>query len=495
MTAGASRLSPIRTKIFLLLAGPLLVAIGIGLGGFSPGTGGPDQQVLDSRAASVRETFLEILGQATEVARIALEQTPEAAWAAAHTLPGQFGSRIEGVGVLGPDLRYLAWEGSPAEPPASSSSADGYDWEIRVEGVRTRLVARVGPDDEQRVGLASFVVDSTLGDSTFARLFPTGLEAGVQIDFVLFDTESLPDARPLDPRRLSGGQVARTLESPGGDVLGVAYLTRLPAERRTERLHDLGRAWAVLIFLILLGVLFNWKTICSRSWGLPGVLAVLLLSRFSLVWEEIPTRLLPRSLGGPSLFGSSGLWDLLASPADLFLTAGTVFLICVACRTSWGSRAHTHPRAVDLLATIAAVSATVLVLALTVTLARDSRIPLLERPGPFQWDGRMLLWAGLFLTLLGAAELWAVLWSLRIGRRDAGSARPVPIAVALTLLAVGSSAVLQQQSVRLAVEQLGSDFAPEVLEQGSRRRITLMAALGAIRHQAVEFDLGGDRET
>ena len=51
------------------------------------------------------------------------------------------------------------------------------------------MIARAGPDENGRWGLASLVIDSTLDDLGFLDLLPADLRAHLQIDVVFLDAE------------------------------------------------------------------------------------------------------------------------------------------------------------------------------------------------------------------------------------------------------------------------------------------------------------------
>ena len=91
----------------------------------------------------------------------------------------------------------------------------------------------------------------------------------------------------------------------------------------------------------------------------------------------------------------------------------------------------------------------------------------------------MLLWLGLLLVLLAAAEAWTLLGSLILGRRE--SVGRLPVALAFLLLIAAAGLLLQDTSRSIVLDQLRSDYASQILEQGSRRRFALQAAMGEIR--------------
>ena len=124
---------------------------------------------------------------------------------------------------------------------------------------------------------------------------------------------------------------------------------------------------------------------------------------------------------------------------------------------------------------------------ITASLAENSRIPLLDRPAPFQPDGRFVLWLALLLAILGAAELWARLWHMN--RSNAGPAAEgagtVPLGVAVIVLCAGSTGLLLYESEQLALEQLRtatpahrSRASPPTDSESSSTRSSLSAPYG-----------------
>ncbi len=488
MTAGAGLFSSLRLKLILLLGGPLLVVLATAVVSVTPRSSGPSE--LDRQELRLHEVFESLLAEASRVGTAALHSSPRRAWDEARSRGGVLSGRIEGVGVLDPDLVFDSWAGMPAEPPEGFDDPARPDWSVRVDGVRTRLVARAGPDENGRWGLVSLVIDSTLDDLGFLDLLPADLRERVQIDVVFLDAEELDAGSGVrQPPRRVGAAEQRTmpLVSPGGEVLAVASLAPAPREAQARRLRQVGRAWGAVLLLLLLAVLFDWRALCTGWGGLLLVCAAVASGRMVLVWQNVTGLLLPHELGAPSLYGSSKLWGALESPVDLLLTAAVLYLLCkaVGIRLSEGGGPGGR-----WLTGLTAGAATAAVAGITVSLAENSRISLLDRPAPFQWDGRFVLWLALLLALLGAAELWALLW--RLARSDARPAAEgagaVPLGLAAVVLCAGSTGLLLYESGQLALEQLGTEFATQVLNQESLRRLALSDTMNEITDRYDDVD-------
>ena len=486
MTAGAGLFLSLRLKLILLLGGPLVVVLATTLLSVAPRPSGPSE--LDRHELRLHETFESLLAEASRVGSAALHSSPRQAWDEVRSRGGVLSGRIEGVGVLDRDLFFDSWAGMPVEPYEGFDDPARSDWSVRVDGVRTRLVARAGPDENGRWGLVSLVIDSTLDDLGFLDLLPPDLREHVQIDVVFLDAEELDAGTGVrQPPQPVGAADERSmpLVSSGGEVLAVATLAPAPREAQARRLRQVGRAWAAVLLLLALAALVDWRALSAGWGGLLLVSATVVSGRMLLVWQNVTGLLLPHELGAPSLYGSSKLWGALESPVDLLLTAAVLYLLCKAARVRLvkdGGR---------WLAGLGAGAATWAVIGITASLAENSRIPLLDRPAPFQWDGRFVLWVALLVAILGAAELWALL--SRLTRSDARpaaeGARAVPLALAVVVLSAGSTGLLRYESGRLALEQLSTEFAPQVLSQESLRRLALADTMNEIIDRCDDVDI------
>jgi signal transduction histidine kinase len=467
MTAGALRAGSLRVRLTLLFGGPLIVALAA-----LPWTLGvaPSDvaRELDRKERRLRETFAGLIEEVRTLAELALADSPETARDAALARSGRLGRRVEGVGLLGPDRTLDAWVGMPADPPAWFADPARSPWHVVIDGVRTRLFARAGPDERGRIAVVSFVIDSTLDDLRFAELLPDDLRRDVEV-VVSFGAPTTPapaGARPV------------TLRAGSDEVLAAACLVPASAEGRARRARQVVRAWAAALFVVLLGGLFDWRARAASGSGLAIVALAIGLARAVLTWQNVTGRLLPRDLGSPSVYGSSQLWGLVESPADLLLTGAALWLFAVALRARC-LRPDLRPWVARLAAAAGAAGATLAIAGIAASLARNSRVPLLERPAPFELDARLALWLGLLLPILGAAELWSAAW-LRTRRNAANAPSLLPLAFGVAALCAASSLALQWRTERLATERLRSEYAPQVLQQEALRRAALETAMREI---------------
>jgi signal transduction histidine kinase/HAMP domain-containing protein len=454
----------VRSKLIVLIVGPLLVALAATIVGRGPSFRLDEPGRLEARELAIRDHFTGMLEQAGRRAALALESS--CADAFATVMPAPLAERLEGVAVLSFEAAFLDWEGVPSEPPLDLVDPAAPRWRIRVDGVRTRLVARAGPDAEGRFGLASYVIDSTLDDLRFRDLVPRSLRQGLQIDVRFAEYE----------------EVGVPLLAPTGELLGSARIRAVPDEIRRAKLIGVAQASAIVVFFLTLLVVVPWRRYLKRPAGLALALGVLAVARVVLLWQDAPARLLPRSVGSAGLYGSSAAWGLLASPGDLLLSAVALYLACRAVRRFCVVLAVRQRAAAVASAVLAAMAQSAAAAAIVLTLARNSGEPLLVRPAPFEWDGRFLLWIAALLVLLGAAELWGWLWSVATTYRRGGSVEPrrIPVALAAVIAILISSVLLERETERVALEQLAHDYAPQVLEQRSRRRVALSAAMSEI---------------
>ncbi len=471
----------LRFKIVLLVAGPLLVAAFFGFG-FPERLIGPSGQIdPGERVSDLATAFELLLLEAAEIPRTALERSPAEAYADRGF--SAIAGRLEGVGILSPDLYYLEWEGTPVEPDPMFGSADSPPWSIRLDGVASRLVVRAGPDDDGRLALASFLIDARLRPLEFIELLPPELTAGIHLDVEFTDDEAYVPATPTargEPRRT---ETMLMLRSPAGDLLATAAVQPIPWEHSRARLSAIGQAWAVLLLLVLLALLFDWRGSCTTMRGFLAAAAVLGAARAALLLTRAPAMLLPREIGTAALFGSSEAGGLLSSPADLLLTAATLYLLALAARCHGA-----------LPVTLGASALLVYsVIRMTFSVAHNSTVPLLDRPNITGWNARSVIVVGLALVMLGAAELLATLWNRLRFRSTARSQRPSRITVALITIAtaVACAVTLQKLNEKLAMERLDTEFAPQVLEQSSRRSLALSSAVRRVDQSLREHGTAG----
>lgn len=462
-------------RLLLLVAAPALVLLLFRLN--APST--PDAAELTLRAAEWSATFKSLMLEAQGIAAATLD--PSAA-----RPRSVLDARLEGRGMIDRDGRYVSWEGTPAEPPTDFLEPDSPEWRVRVEPVRTRLIVRAGPDPEGHFALATFVLRSSVDGQRFESLIPARLRDGIQARLAFRDMNSTESPQDFPesvvgtrPAALSAAEACAVLETPDGRPLGAAVLEPLDSELRARRFAAAGRATALLVLLALAGLLFGWRGLCRTGPGFATATAALCVARLALARLDVPATLFTRELGGASLFGSASAYGLIASPVDLLLTGVAVYLLAVATRVYCRELGRRHAGRAALIVAAAALALSVIGVALCQPLARDSRMPLLDRQALFEGDARALLLIGFVLFLLSAAELWGLTWFLT--RRPGAATRPgrLPVAVALLVLCAISGAAIQRLDQELAIERLRSEFAPLVLEQSPRRELALTEA---VRH-------------
>ncbi len=437
---------------------------------------------LEAEAGRLDALFQDALNRAVEVADRAVHDSPRAAWEASFT--GSLAGRLEGVGVIDAAGAYAAWEGRP-DRLRSQPAAAAVAWEIQIEGLVTRLVVASPSSAPGRAGVATFLLDSPQHGLAFSGLLPGSSDSGSlrAVDFLDADepktdaSGAIGDGRPL----FRGGPAATLylpLRSPSGTVLALATLEEVPAAHRATRRRASASAAAAVLFCLLLPWLLDarrpdsWGALARSFGGIAAGRAVLLFSR-------APFRLLPRELGSASVFGSPEALGLFASPADVLLTCLAAFLAAFSLSRALRAAAASRPRASGGAAAVAALVFASGVGALSADLARDARVPLLDIGAAGRTPGQAALLLGLGLVILGAAEMAALAWSLLRPARGSPSSRPARLAVAvasLPIVAIASAAFLST-SDHAARDRLRSEFAPQVIEQASRRRVALAAAL------------------
>ena len=196
----------------------------------------------------------------------------------------------------------------PAEPGPLLGVPGPPRWSIRLDGVFSRLVVLAGPDEQGRRALASFVIDGLFPDSAFEELIDPRLLGGVGLEIRFFDSLALPivvdETLVLDTTGHAG---IFSLRSPTGDLLGSGSVHPVPRALLRAREVEAGEAWAALLFVLLIALLFDWKRLIDRPAGFALALAALAAGRIALLATRAPAVLLPRELGSATLFGSSEL--------------------------------------------------------------------------------------------------------------------------------------------------------------------------------------------
>ncbi len=487
---------PIILPLLLAVSGALLVWLAFQGWAAAIERRGVAPAALNRIVVDLQRVSDDVLTQAGAIATAALEGS---VWAAEESAAsGALAPpRLEGVGVLDADGTYLNWRGAPVEPDEWLVRREAPRWIVRADGIRTRLIVRAGPDPFGFVALASFILDSTPGDATLRELLPDERRnAVVRLHFI--DTRDFYDDVWLSPperrQRTAQGDLSESsgavpgsaLRSPDGDVLlATVDVDPVAPGLRARRIRAAGEAWAATVLILLAAVLLPWRRLARGGPGFVALLAALAGGRALLLVTEAPLRLLPREAGSPSLFGRTDLAGLLASPADLLLTCLALALIALAVRSrlvAAGTRGRWWSTG---LAAGAAVLATLLVWTTSVSLAVHARVQLLDFEKIGSRQGPALLLLAWVVLIVAAAVLWGTVWNVarpRLGGLVVSEHAPALLAVIpLSLLAAFS---LQSVGERLALERLRLEFAPEVLNQASYRRVAL---LSAVRQAAAEI--------
>jgi signal transduction histidine kinase/HAMP domain-containing protein len=493
MSSGVGRLAYPRTVLFLLLFVPFLFAIAVSVGAlqllpaFQP-------QPIQTQQQQLVDAFEALLEQAARAAEATLASADRGGPPAlGHSA---LSARIDGTAILDGNLDFLSWHGSPAAPPSRFTASDWPRWTIRVDGIWTRLLVRAGPDSDGRFGLVSVVIDTALAEKRFLDLIPAEVRNRARVEVTFQDTEFLIRERRVDfatlepppnPRLLSDG-TPFWLRAPSGEILAAASLAPISPEHLAAKHRKAGGAWAAVFSILILLTVPNWTARTRSLGGFLIAIVALVVGRWLLAWQQIPARLFPRDLGSATLYGSSGPLELFASPADLVLTAGVFYLAAVSLRRYLATLGTTRRFLALSLSAAAATTATVCSFWVSASMARNCRFPLMARPAPLTWDERLMLWVGLLLFLIGAAELWARTVAFRRKIGNFHTAPRLAVAVALALLVAASSLFLQDLTQRIALEQLSSELAPAVAEQTQRRWMILPAAMREIEERVLRRD-------
>ncbi|MCP3978778.1 MAG: HAMP domain-containing protein [bacterium] len=469
---------PLRLKLTLLLVAPLLVAGAFRLAAPGARLGLGSAPDLAAREERLTAFFTQLLEDAADGADAALVAEHLASWSPDPAQP--LASRFEGAGVTDGGFDYVDWTGNPIVAPGDTGDPRAPRWRIYVDGVQTRLVVLSGPAPDGRSSVVSFVIDAQLEAGEFSRLLPRRLHRDVHLDIAFLDSTVDPGL-PASPPDHDGAREF-LLTAPSGHPLASARLEPIPLERRAGRARRKGRGAALLVFALLVAALFRWSRLVERPAGLVAALGALVGLRWLLAAARAPAELLPRSIGTASLYGTSELWRLMASPADLLLTALTLFLACVALRR-FASPSAARRRAPSLLIAVSgALFALWFATRLTASIVADSRVPVFERSAVFALDAGTVPAVALALTLLAAAECAAQLWALLRSGDEQRSAVPSRVTVSATFVVLALAATLYHQRLdeRMIVERLTSELAPQVLEQSTRRSRALTSALDRI---------------
>ena len=423
---------------------------------------------LESRGATLDKHLAGLLAAAEDAARRSRDGSVEAV---RKNLPRSLADRLEGAGVLRGGV-MTSWTGTPAE---AASFGEPGSARLLTRGIRTSLLVRSEPDAASRTGIASFVLEIKRSAMRAEDLLPAsfgGITARWDFGASTQGTEARFDAGP--PKTLTLPWTAKRSRTLSVLVLEEQNPAALAAQARKT-----AGAWAALAFATLLALALARRSGTVDLRRLVAVAAAVIASRVALVAGRTFEELLPRSLGSPSLYGRGDLLGLCASPAALLATAvglsivATVGARFTAAAVERGRRAALVPLAGGTLAGIFAI------VGLAGSLARDSRVrvPRFDPTAP----GTLVVALAAAFLITGVAEMVATLvMAARSRGRGIASTSRLAVAVTLLPLSVIFLAPLYLASDRMVDERLRSEFAPLVLEQSSRRRVALSAAVGEI---------------
>ena len=484
--------SLLRYQLALLIGAPLAILLATEISARWAGEPPPPQAQLER----IRAGFDRFLLGAGAIADDHLPQDPDAAVLPVgpdDTLEG----RLEGIGWLrSRDGKMKHWLGTPTRPGEHFTVPASPRFRIRRDGTRTRLIVRGGPSTAQAtLGAGTHTIVSFALSSEPEGLEPEALFSAEPLDGYQYRVDFTDYHFGHD--RLDRWQ-ARTgwsadeatsipLVSPEGLVLGSAQLVPLNLERRAEQLRELGRSWALLVALLAAATLFDWRRISGR----PGYAALtalaLLIGRHLLVLASATSRLLPRPLGSPTLYGSTDAAGWIASPADLAATGLTLCGLClIAQRLGDGWFRRERRGAAVAVSAMTAMAAALAAAWLTTTLIRDARIDILASPA---WDrpelARLLLVLGWVVVMLGAAGLAGSVVSWLRGRGSTSWLRPIPLTLFAVLVALGCTKVYQGHE-QLVLERLRTEFQPMIEEQSPRRVDAVTETVRTIQQELQE---------
>ncbi len=471
------------SKWILLIAAPLAIALAGRLAAALSERRSPEatERLLRERSRQVQERFSSLLDATLRIAETARDRSPGAARDAASGLSRE---RLEGTAAVSADGAVLEWSGTPADPAVAPAAGTRPGWSVRVEGLWTRLDVTSALDGAGRFGIATFLLDAPPPGRPFASL----LARGVGRSFLL----GLEFIEPIDAgedfkhligygsgtfRRGDPSGLVLPLLSPAGDVVALATLHDIPAEQRAGAWRGFGDALAAVALAALLAGLVGWRTRCRTGVGAALALVAVAVARTALLVFRAPARLLPREWGSPTLYGSSDAFGLFGSPADLALTC-LAALLAAGSLASWirASRPQ-RPLLAIVVSVAAAASSLGFVRKISVSLAMDARLPVLDLRNLARTSGHLALLLALALALAACAYLVALAAAAVRGSPPHDHRFRATVAAAVLPVAGVAGLTLMQQEERLALDRLRSEFAPQVREQASRRRVALASAV------------------
>lgn len=462
-------MSPARAALIAFGTAALLLAGFEAAARFRPD---PARQDPNALHRGVQAGFHERLREAEGTARCVLETGPVDA--AERCVASLWRGRFEGGAIGRPPNTWIDWTGTPTGPLPAGPGA-GPSWSLRSLGMRHTLVVRSAPAADGTFGAAWFTLDASPETDPSSIRLPAAFLAAGRGNVTLLGASS------------SGSGFL--LEAPDGTPLTALAVDPATAGSPAERIRALGRAFAGLVAALGLAAASAGAWRRSAPW--TGVLLVA-GARAALVLGWTLETLLPRGLGGPSLYGAAGGWGILASPAALAATAAAWLGVAL------GLGAHRPPSAVSgrfrerILASASAAASLPALAFLAASLARDGRGDALSLADAASSPAHSLLLVAFAAAALATALLLRASWVLWFGPERATLALWVSIGLSAGIAA----GVHGRAAERLAAERLRAEFAPLVADASARRRLALESHLAEAARSPVVLGLvtGGAEE-
>jgi signal transduction histidine kinase len=335
--------------------------------------------------------------------------------------------------------------------------------------MRHSLVVRTPRSSDNRFGAAWFTLEASPdADPTRVRIPADFLDGGRGIvTLTRRDTESADSA---------------FLFAPNGSTLGSIEIESVDPNAAAARLRSGGRAIAGGVMALALLV----AAYGCRAGRLPHLVGLLVMAaRTTVMPARTLETLLPRSLGGPSLYGVPGWGGLLDSPAGIGATCAVWLWFAVWIDRSRPPDSRSRGFFRPVLASVAALTSAFALAGVASSLARNGRVELFSLAAAGVSAGHAVLLGSLAAATLATAYLVRTAWTSWGG---GDRARGILALAMLASAVIASEGYLSARN-GLAAERLESEFAPLVVEQSARRRLALEAHVTEVARTDLAADL------